>query len=295
MRQEAQAGGQAVIEGVMMRCGKRMAVAVRAADGSISVHEEPLFSLGERYSLLRLPIIRGAVSLVESLSLGVRALMYSANAQAESEEEELSPREMFGAVAFAVLLAVFLFILLPTVLTSLAGTVIGGGLALNLVEGAIRLAVVVGYIAAVGLMPDMGRVLEYHGAEHKVIRAWESSGALPDLEAARRQSTVHVRCGTSFILMVAVVSVLVFSLFGWPSIWGRIGMRLLLLPVVAGLAYELIRAAARGSSSLVSALMLPGLWLQRLTTREPDDDQLEVAMTALRRCVQCRREDAEDD
>ncbi len=294
MEQELRAGGQAVIEGVMMRCGKRMAVAVRSADGSISVREERLLPLGDRYRALRLPIIRGAVSLVESLSLGIRALMYSANAQAETTEEELSPREMIGAVAFAVVLAVALFILLPTLLSSVAGLWVGGGLALNLIEGLIRLTVVVGYIAVVGLLPDMERVLEYHGAEHKVIRAWES-GSPADIAAARSQSTEHVRCGTSFILMVALVSIAVFSLFGWPSIWGRIGMRLLLLPLVAGLAYELILAAARRSNPVVGALMRPGLWMQKLTTREPDDGQLEVAMTALQRCIRCGQEDCQID
>ena len=285
-KSKTQAGGQAVIEGVMMRVGRRVAVAVRSPGGQITVREEAIEPLARRYSPLGWPIIRGAVSLVESLSVGMRALMYSANAQAESEEEELSSGEMLGAVVFSVALAVLLFILLPTALTSLADRLISGGLVLNLVEGGIRLGVVITYIAAIGYFPDVGRVLEYHGAEHKVIRAWEISGELPSVEHARCESTVHVRCGTSFILMVAVVSIFIYSLFGWsPSFWARIGMRLALLPIVAGIAYEVISGASRWHNAFISALMLPGLWLQRLTTREPADDQLEVAIEALGRCL----------
>jgi len=282
----ARAGGQAVIEGVMMRVGERVAVAVRSPDGSVMVKRETMIPLATRYPLLAWPVLRGSAALVESLSVGVRALMFSANAQAETPQEELSSGDMIGAVGLAVVCAVVLFILLPTVLASLAGRFVLQGLFLNLVEGVIRLAVVVAYIAAIGLMPDITRVYQYHGAEHKVIRAWEIEGSPVTAERARPQPISHVRCGTSFILMVAVISIVLFSLFGWPSIIGRIAIRLLMLPVVAGIAYELILLASRSENPGLRLIVLPGVLMQRLTTREPDDEQLEVAITALHECLE---------
>ncbi len=289
MKKATRAGGQAVIEGVMMRAGSRMAVAVRAPDGEISLYRERVASLGEKHPFLRLPIIRGGATLIESLSLGVKALMFSANIQAQSEEEEITSRDMGLAVLGGIGLAIALFVLLPTLATALLGRLIEGRLALNLSEGVIRLTLVVGYIAAVGYLPDMARVFQYHGAEHMVIRAWERVGSPQDvdldIEDIRRESTAHARCGTSFILMVAVVSVVVFSFFGWPSILGRIVIRLLMLPVVAGIAYEIIRLAAEGRSKIFEILVKPGMWLQSLTTRRPDPEQLEVALAALRSCM----------
>ncbi len=283
------AGGQAVIEGVMMRAGHRMAVACRAPDGEIVLHRERVASLAEGRPLLRLPILRGGLALVESLSLGIKALMFSANLQAQAEDEKITRGEMSLAVAMGLGLAVVLFVLLPTLSTVLMRNVLEGRLALNLFEGAVRLTLVVGYIAAIGYFPDMSRVFQYHGAEHMVIGTWEDEGSPaefePSVERIRRASTAHARCGTSFILMVAVVSVLVFSFFGWPSILGRIAIRLLMLPVVAGIAYELIKLAAEGRGRIFEILVIPGMWLQRLTTREPDPDQLEVALAALRGCV----------
>ncbi len=283
------AGGQAVIEGVMMRAGCNMAVAVRTPEGDIVLHRERVASLADRRPILRLPILRGGLALVESLSMGIRALMFSANIQASSEDEEISAAEMSMAVLAGLGLAVVLFVLLPTLSTALMGNVLSGRLALNLFEGGVRLALVVGYIAVVGYLPDMARVFQYHGAEHMVIGAWEARGMPPSagltVEEICGESTAHARCGTSFILMVAVVSVLVFSFFGWPSILGRIVIRLLMLPVVAGLAYEIIRLAAEGRSRIFQWLVTPGMWLQRLTTRVPDADQIEVALEALRACV----------
>lgn len=270
----------------MMRVGERVAVAVRSPDGSVMVKRETMIPLATRYPLLAWPVLRGSAALVESLSVGVRALMFSANAQAETPQEELSSGDMIGAVGLAVVCAVVLFILLPTVLASLAGRFVLQGLFLNLVEGVIRLAVVVAYIAAIGLMPDITRVYQYHGAEHKVIRAWEIEGSPVTAERARPQPISHVRCGTSFILMVAVISIVLFSLFGWPSIIGRIAIRLLMLPVVAGIAYELILLASRSENPGLRLIVLPGVLMQRLTTREPDDEQLEVAITALHECLE---------
>ncbi|MFP4200535.1 MAG: DUF1385 domain-containing protein [Clostridia bacterium] len=272
MNKATRAGGQAVIEGVMMRAGSRMAVAVRAPDGEISLYRERVASLGERYPVLRLPIVRGGVTLIESLSLGIKALMFSANIQAQSEDEMITGRDMGLAVLGGMGLAVALFVLLPTLATSLLGRLVDGRLALNLLEGAIRLALVVGYIAIIGY-----------------LRAWERAGfpedVALDVDDIVLESTAHARCGTSFILMVAVVSVVVFSFFGWPSILGRIVIRLLMLPVVAGIAYEIIRLAAEGRSKVFELLVKPGMWLQRLTTRRPDTDQLEVALVALRGCM----------
>ncbi len=270
----------------MMRVGERVAVAVRSPDGSVMVKRETMIPLATRYPLLAWPVLRGSAALVESLSVGVRALMFSANAQAETPQEELSSADMIGAVSLAVVCAVVLFILLPTVLASLAGRFVLQGLFLNLVEGVIRLAVVVAYIAAIGFMPDITRVYQYHGAEHKVIRAWEIEGSPVTAERARPQPISHVRCGTSFILMVAVISIVLFSLFGWPSIIGRIAIRLLMLPVVAGIAYELILLASRSENPGLRLIVLPGVLMQRLTTREPDDEQLEVAITALHECLE---------
>ncbi len=284
MEGSVKAGGQAVIEGVMMRSGERMAIAVRSLDGGVSVHSEDVRPLAKRYPPLAWPIIRGAVSLVESLEMGVRALMFSANAQAGSADEELSRTEMVGTVVLAVGAAVVLFILLPTLLTSLAGAYIARGILLNVVEGIIRLTVITAYIGGISLIPDIARVLAYHGAEHKVINALES-GSPVTVGGARPQSTAHVRCGTSFILMVAAVSVVIFAFFGWPSVWGRIGIRLLMLPIVAGIAYEMIMLASRSDSGLLRFVTAPGVWLQKLTTREPDDGQLEVAVAALKGCL----------
>ncbi len=290
MESTKRAGGQAVIEGVMMRSGSRMAIAVRTPDGKICVHREPAPLIAERHRVLTWPIIRGAVALVESLSLGIRALMFSANAQATSEEEELTGKEMVGAIVSAVAVAILLFVVVPTLLTSLLRAAVLEGIFLNLIEGLIRLTVVVGYIFAIQYFPDMGRVLAYHGAEHMVIHSWEQSGSRSEspvvtLEEVRDQRTAHPRCGTSFLLMVALVSILVFSFFGWPSVLGRIGLRLALLPLVAGISYELIMLGSRTRNPLFNLLLLPGLWLQRLTTRDPDDEQLEVAIAALEGCL----------
>lgn len=282
----ARAGGQAVIEGVMMRVGERIAVAVRSPDGSVMVQRQTATPLAARYFPLAWPVLRGSAALAESLSVGMRALMFSANAQAETPDEELSSRDMIGAMIFAIVCAVVLFIILPTVLASVASRFVMQGLLLNLVEGMIRLAVVVAYIAAIGFMPDITRVYQYHGAEHKVICAWELEGSPVTTKRARPQPMWHVRCGTSFILMVAVISILLFSLFGWPSIVGRIIIRLLMLPIVAGIAYEMILLASRSDHPAVKLIVLPGLLMQRLTTREPDDEQLEVAITALHECLE---------
>lgn len=278
-------GGQAVIEGVMMRGPERLAVAVRRPDRSVTVRDEAMPPWTRRSPLFRLPVIRGAVTLCEALVTGVRALIFSTNEAAESEDEKLSEGETTLSLLVAVVVAVLLFVLLPTWALRFAEHRIASAFLLNLLEGGVRLALLVGYIAAISRVPDIRRVLEYHGAEHKVLHTWEAGEDLT-VDNARRHSTLHPRCGTSFLMFLAVVGVIVFAFTGWPSLWERLAVRLAFFPLVAGIAYEAIRfsgrAARRGCPLWLSPLIWPGLQFQRLTTREPDDAQLEVAIVALR-------------
>jgi uncharacterized protein YqhQ len=270
-------GGQAVIEGVMLRGPRRMAIAVRRADGGLFLHRQRLTPAGERWIGWRLPFLRGVVALVDSLGMGIRALLISAEA---AGEERLSPWQGAAIIGLASTLAVGLFMLLPTVAVGGISAWLPWPPARNLLEGILRLTILVGYVAAIARMPDIARIFAYHGAEHRVIHLVESGGE-HTVAASRDLSILHPRCGTSFLLFVAAVSVLVFAFFGWPSLWQRMLLRLTLLPVVAGIAYEAIRLSGRSRHPLVHAMALPGLWLQRLTTREPSDDQVEVALAAL--------------
>ncbi len=271
-------GGQAVLEGVMMRCGSRMAIACRRGDNTIGLHQELLFPLAKRYPFLGWPFIRGAVSFVESLLLGVRALNISAAEALSEEGEELKGWHTFLMVFLGLGLGVGLFFILPTFLTRFLPPL--PPIALNLIEGLIRLTIFVSYIFLITRWGDVQRVFQYHGAEHKVIYCHEDQVSLK-IDAIKGYSTLHPRCGTSFILIVMVISILLFSLFGWPSLPLRIAIRLTLLPVIAGIAYEAIRLTAKSRSPLVRLIAVPGLWLQRLTTIEPDEGQIEVAVTAL--------------
>jgi uncharacterized protein YqhQ len=272
-------GGQAVMEGVMMRGATTWAVAVRTEDGDIKVevHDAPAWS--ERWS--RWPLARGVATLVESMALGVRALTWSANQQV-TPEEQLSKTAMGGSLAFALIAFSAVFILLPALAARGLGSIMPGGAGFAFAEGLVRLAMFLGYIVLVGRLPDIRRVFEYHGAEHKAIAAYENGRPLT-VQEAQRFTTEHVRCGTNFLLTVMVVTILLHTLFGRPSWQVLIASRVLLIPVVAGVSYELIRAAARNiDRPWVRVLMTPGLSLQRLTTREPADDQVEVAITSLR-------------
>lgn len=279
---ERQVGGQAVIEGVMMRGRRWVATAVRREDGEIVVQVKETWAPGRRLPFLRWPLVRGAVALIESLVVGLDALTFSAN-QFGGEDEKLSPRDLALTVATALGLGIALFILLPTVLMRwLAGG--KNPLVLNLGEGLLRLAIFLLYILTITRLKDIRRIFEYHGAEHKVVHAYEQGRPLT-VEAARPFSTLHPRCGTSFLLYVMVVSIVLFSFLGWPALWLRIISRLLLLPAVAGLSYEFLRLAGRSNSLVVRFLSWPGLLLQRLTTREPDAGQIEVALRALEEVV----------
>ncbi|HHV72050.1 MAG TPA: DUF1385 domain-containing protein [Clostridia bacterium] len=277
-----QYGGMAVLEGVMMRGPQEYCIAVRKADGSIVSQKKRLSSIYSRFPVLKLPIIRGIAAFVDSLVLGMSAITYSANQFAETEEEELSPKEIVLAILMAFGFAVLLFVIVPTVAVRLLPSQeIMPIFLLNFLEGLVRLAVFLIYIFIISRLKDFQRMFAYHGAEHKVISAYEAGEDL-SVENVRKYTTRHPRCGTSFLLIVMLVSILVFSLLRSRDVLFRILMRIILLPLVAGLAYEVIKIAGRSNNKLVKLFTLPGLWLQALTTREPDDAQLEVAITALK-------------
>lgn len=285
MSEEFRYGGQAVIEGVMMRGPKSMAIAVRRPDGAIVVHEEPVKSVTERFPVLRLPLLRGMVALVESLSLGITALMYSAN-QSVPDDEQLTKGEMTLTTLVGVVLAVVIFVVLPTLVTHWVKGWAPGSLVVNLVEGLMRFGVFIAYLVGISLMKEIQRVFQYHGAEHKVINTYEAGDPLT-VECARRHSREHKRCGTSFLLYVVVISIVVFSFINVSNVWLRIISRVALLPVVAGVSYEVIRLLGRYDNKLTLFISRPGMWLQGLTTREPDDSQLEVAIAALQTARGC--------
>lgn len=274
-------GGQAVIEGVMMRGKHAAAIAVRRPDGEIEVKEE---SLGGLYSgpISKIPFLRGMPLLWDSLGLGMRALFYSAEVAGREEDPEFTMSGGMGILtgAISMLLGVGLFMVLPSFI---AGLIVPKGAVLfNLVEGLIRLTLLVGYIAAIAQAEDIRRVFAYHGAEHKTINAYED-GAPLTVDGVRPYSRQHARCGTAFLLTVVLISVLVLAPLGRPSLVVRIITRLALLPVIAGISYEILRFTARHRDNrFVSWTIAPNLALQNLTTREPEDDMLEVAITALK-------------
>ncbi|HWR38030.1 MAG TPA: DUF1385 domain-containing protein [Patescibacteria group bacterium] len=272
-------GGQAVIEGVMMRGAREIATAVREPAGTIVIRTEPLVSVTDRYPILKKPMIRGVVALVESLVYGLKALSFSAQAAGE-EGEELTAREIAMTMVFALGLAVVLFVVIPTFAAKYIHSAVTDPRLLNLFEGLLRLAIFFAYVTGISLMKDIQRVFQYHGAEHKAIHAYEAGVPL-EVENIRPYSRLHPRCGTNFLLIVMVVSIVMFAFLGWPDLWLRIVSRIVLLPVVAGLAYEIIRFAGRSDKKWVACAIAPGLWLQQLTTREPSDDQIEVAIAAL--------------
>lgn len=281
-------GGQAVLEGVMMRAPRSMAIAVRRPDGEISVKSEMVVPLSERYPIVKLPIVRGAVALFSSLIIGIQALNFSANEAITegdgAEKEELSPWAMGGTMAVAFGFGILLFFIMPLYLTKLLVPIIGGSnIVFNLVDGAIRVAVFLLYIIGISRMPDIQRVFQYHGAEHKSIFTFEAGEELI-VENVRKYSCLHPRCGTSFLLIVMLVSILIFSLI--PKLWPfyfKAGSRVILLPVIAGVSYEILKWTAKHDShALVKLVISPGLALQRLTTREPDDRQIEVAIRSMK-------------
>jgi len=303
-------GGQAVIEGVMMRTPSAYAVAVRRLDGTIEIKKEPVKRLSERCRIFSWLVVRGFAVLVQSLALGIKTLNYSVNVSIQDmEAQEAAEAEakaanngvqdkpktekkksgsntlpVVSSMIFGMAAAVLLFILLPLGLTNLLKgyfAVIENWVVFNLVDGVIRVLIFFAYLLAISRLKDIQRVFEYHGAEHKVVHTWED-GVEITVANARQRSTQHPRCGTSFLMFVMVVSILVFSIFKFHAFWAIFLSRVILIPVVSGLSYELIRLSApRCKKGFFRLLVLPGLTLQRITTKEPSDDQLEVAIRAL--------------
>src|SRR5205823_10758843 len=285
-------GGQAVLEGVMMRGPSNWAVAVRKPDGDIAHVHQPIHSPMARHWAFRIPVVRGVVALGESLAIGFRALAISANYAAQEPREdgaepeevstELTRGQLIFAFAIAIGFAVMLFKVTPALITDWIGIEAGWFV---IVEGLIRVTIFVLYLSLISLLPDLRRVFQYHAAEHKAINAYEAGEPL-EPERVQRFSLIHPRCGTAFLLWVMVIAIFVFAFFGRPAWYWLIATRILLLPVIAGLAYELIRFAGKhtGNRALMT-LLAPGLWLQRLTTREPTLDQLEVSIEALRKVL----------
>ncbi|HEC23537.1 MAG TPA: DUF1385 domain-containing protein [Chloroflexi bacterium] len=286
MPQQFNYGGQAVIEGVMMRGSRSVAVAVRNQEGEIVIHEEPINSPLYRGTWSRIPFVRGLGLLWDSLGLGMRALSFSADV-ALGEEAEFNGPVAWGTILFSLAVAVGLFFLIPAAVADGLHTLTGLESALvgNIIEGVIRLALVIGYIWLIGRLSDIQRVFAYHGAEHKTINAYEDGAPLTP-ESVARYPLEHPRCGTGFLLVVVVISVLIFALLGRPNIFVRLASRIVLIPVVAGVAYEYIRFMARHiTNPLVRVLVWPQLALQKLTTREPSPDMLEVGIAALKRVL----------
>ncbi|WP_019554283.1 DUF1385 domain-containing protein [Propionispira raffinosivorans] len=272
-------GGQAVIEGVMMRGPKMVSTAVREPSGQISVKVDPVSSLSDRYSILKKPMLRGVVALGESLVLGLKSLSYSAQ-KAGDEDEQLSDKELVMTILFSLGLAILLFVIIPTAAAKYIDASFTNPILLNLLEGGLRLGIFLVYIYGISRMKDIQRVFKYHGAEHKTIHAYEAGVELT-VENVQKYSTLHPRCGTAFLLIVMVVSIIMFAFLGWPDLWLRILSRVILLPVVAGISYEIIRFSGKSQNPLVHIAILPGLWLQKITTSQPDDDMVEVAIQAL--------------
>jgi uncharacterized protein YqhQ len=302
-------GGQAVIEGVMMKGTEDIAVAVRKTNQEIVVKKETLKGISKN-KLSNIPIIRGVFSLISAMILGVKCLTYSAEIYEEGWEEEPKGKleiwieNKFGekaddiliylSVFVALVFAIGLFIIVPTIVANFLKTKAQNSLLLNGIEGILRILLFLGYVLLISKMKDIQRVFQYHGAEHKTIHCFESGLPLT-VENARNFTTLHPRCGTSFLVIVMIVSIILFSMVGWPNPWMRVVFRVLLMPVVAGISYEIIRWSGKSSSRFVQLISYPGLMLQKLTTREPDDSQLEVAIEALKNVIPKEETSFEED
>jgi len=278
-------GGQAVIEGVMMRGQKTMVTVVRRPNGGLAMDTQSLATIYTGW-MRKAPLIRGVIVLIEAMVLGIKTLLYSANVSLEEEEEKISGGLVWVLVTVALAFAVGLFFMTPLFLTKLLDPYIQSSLVFHLVEGFIRLAIFIAYLKLLTLVPDIKRVFAYHGAEHKTVNAYEDGVPL-EVEAIKEYSTAHVRCGTSFMFVVLIIAILVFAIIGRPpSLWLVVLSRIILIPVIAALGYEVTHFAGNHTKNrLVRAILYPGLLLQKLTTREPDDSQLEVALSALRGVV----------
>ena len=300
-------GGQAVIEGVMMKGPTKIATAVRKSNGEIVVDKKDLNPATSKNKFLKLPILRGVIAFISSMVTGIKCLMYSAD-QVDFDDDEgyeeskfekwlddkfgdkISDIVIYFSVFVSLIFSIGLFMILPNLIAGIFKIIISNRIILNLIEGVIRIGIFLLYIVLVSQMKDIRRVFEYHGAEHKTIATYESGEELT-VENARKFSRLHPRCGTSFLLIVMVISIIFFSVLSWESVWQRLLYRLLLLPVVAGLSYEVITFTGKSKNKCVKWLTKPGLWLQKLTTREPDDEQIEVAIEAIKNVLTGNKED----
>ncbi len=288
-------GGQAVLEGVMMKAPNKIAIAVRRSNGEIEIESKGISSVKDKYPILKLPVLRGIVTFGETMVLGIKSLMASAQLYGE-EEEEYKPSKVeswvsqktginiddvmvFFALITAIGFAILLFMIAPALLTKFVSRAVDSNLIKSLIEGVIRLTAFIIYILLISRMKDIKRVFQYHGAEHKTIHCYEHGEELT-VENARKYTTLHPRCGTAFLLIVMIISIVAFSFLEWNNIIVRIVTKLLLLPFIAGISYEIIKWAGASESKWVNVVMYPGLMLQKLTTKEPDDEQLEVAICA---------------
>lgn len=288
MGEKYQYGGQAVIEGVMMRGRQKIAIAVRKPDNEILIEERLVTTVTQKLPFLKWPFLRGTVMLFESMIIGVQALAFSANQAAEADGQELSSREVALSVGLAMFLGILLFVVAPTAIARLLygfSTVF-----VNIGEGIFRIVIFLLYIIGISRIKEIQRVFQYHGAEHKVINAFEAGEELT-VESARRFSQLHPRCGTSFVLIVMIIMIVIFGLLGKPSLLVRIVSRIVLLPVVAGISYEVLKLSGKYCHTwLMKIIIAPGMWLQKLTTREANDSQLEVAIQALRAVLPAKGE-----
>jgi uncharacterized protein YqhQ len=273
-------GGQAVIEGVMIRSKKHVVTCVRQPNDEIVTKVEEIKSISEKHKILRLPFLRGIVALFETMYVGIKGLYFSANASLEEEEEKLNPKEIVVAIVVALALAIFLFSVLPFLLTTPLGL---GGVVFNVAEGVIRLAILLVYLASVSLVGELKRVFQYHGAEHTAINAFEAGVEL-NVSNAKEFSRFHPRCGTSFIFIVALISILFFSIVPDSGFFIKLAYRILLIPVIAAVSYEVLKLSDRyKKSKIMKVLLAPGLGLQYLTTRKPDEKMIEVALEAVKK------------
>ncbi len=295
--EETLVGGQAVLEGVMMRSPHAWGICIRKPDGTLSTHCEPLDRMSDKHKWMGWPVVRGVMTLGQAMVLGFRALRYSANVALDLPEEQEKKTEISGWVAavniiFSVGFFVFLYKFVPLLAATKlknAHPLFGNQILFNVVDGVIRIALFLLFIWGVSLFADIKRVYQYHGAEHKTVFAFESRDPLT-VEAAQSYSTFHPRCGTSFLMTVMLISMLVYMLIPATTFWARFGARIALLPVIAGVSYEIIRFSAKHASSLFALMTKPGLWLQRITTQPPTDDQVVCAIAALDEAMELEKQ-----
>jgi len=278
-------GGQAVIEGVMIRGKNAVVTAVRRPSGELTTEVQPVSA---RWSgrVRKIPFIRGFVILLETMVIGIKSLLFSANVAVEEEAEELPSKAIWLMMGSAAILVILLFFLAPLFLTNLMNQYIPNTVVFHIIEGLIRIAIFIVYLKVIGFMPDIKRVFTYHGAEHKTVNAYEA-GVPMEVEDIKKHSTAHVRCGTSFLFTVLLIAIVIFSFIGRDILWLMIVSRVVLIPVIMGIGYEFIYFGARHTDNwIMKVTMAPGLWLQSLTTGEPDDTQIEVAIAAMNKAVE---------